>query len=333
MIEREILRGAAAIAAAFAAAAALPAAAQQVEHGVTVQRGWLNARKAIEPLKIQNSSGNQIKGMQRVAITVFNVAFPDDFELKAKSHGVSGMFASSASSRIHTHLDGIDQATRQAITDHAYADFVAQLKSAGFEVIDQQQLAAAAPEITRWKSLPNGSRGRFGTYLAPAGMALHFMPGDTDNRSTSGMFGQQMTAFRSLDRTEAYQRTPYVARDANATAVAVTLVVDYGVYSTSGNRRGFGKKVSTGFEEGATVAAGTVGDDATVVRVWNAHSGGFPTQLTLQQPVISDADIGPADSSPGDFVVRSSPALFTPPAIDVIERANGAIVGAFVEGR
>jgi hypothetical protein len=210
---------------------------------------------------------------------------------------------------------------------------VAQLKSAGFEVVDQAALAAASPEYPTWTALPNGTRGRFGTYVAPTGMKLHFMPGDTDHRATSGMFGQQMTAFRALDRTQAYQRSPYVARDANVNAIAVTLVVDYGVYSSSGNRRGFGKRVSTGFEEGATVAAGILGDDATVVRVWNSHSGGFPTQLTLQQPVISDADIGPADSTPGDFVIQSSPALFTPPALDVIERANGAIVGAFVEGR
>lgn len=310
-----------------------PARAQQVERGVVVQRGWLNTRKTIEPLRVTNSNGSQIKGMQRVAITVFNVAFPDDFTLKAKSGGTFGRMAMSTFSRLHTHLNGIDLGTRQAIADRAYADFVAQLKSAGFEVMDQQQLAAASPEITTWKSLPNGSRGRFGTYVAPTGLALHFMPGDTDSRATSGFLGQQMVGLRALDRTQAYQRSPYVARDANATAIAVTLVVDYGVYSTTGNRRGFGKKVSTGFEEGATIAAGIPGDDATVVRVWNSHSGGFPSQLTLQEPVISDADIGPADSTPGDFIIQSSPSLFKPAAIDVIERANGAIVSAFVEGR
>lgn len=316
---------------------AAPLAAQQIDRGVVVQRGWLNTRKTIEPLVIQNSAGNQIKGMQRVAVTVFNVAFPDDYEVKAKSHGTLGLplvtLVRSDTSRIHTHLNGVDLAARQAIADQAYADFLAQLKGAGFEVVDQQQLAAAAPEIGTWKSLPNGTQGRFGTYVAPTGMALHFMPGDTDNRSTSGMFGQQRAAFRVLDRTEAYQRSPYVARDAGVTAIAVTLVVDYGVYSTSGNRKGFGKKVSTGFEEGATVAAGTAIDNATVVRVWSSKSGGFPTQLTLQQPVISDVDIGPADSTPGEFIVQSSGALFTPPAVDVIERMNGAVVAAFVDAR
>jgi hypothetical protein len=317
--------------------AAGPAVGQELDHGARVQRGWLNIRKAIEPLRVTNSNGSQLKGMQRVAITVFNVAFPNEYEVKAKSSGISRGISfdiiSHNSSRMHTRLAGIDLSTRQEIADQAYADFVAQLKAAGYDVVDQAALAAAAPEYATWAALPNGSQGRFGTYVAPTGMKLRFMPGDTDRRSTSGMFGQQMTAFRVLDRTQAFLRSPYVARDANVNAIAVTLVIDYGVYSTSGNRRGFGKKVSTGFEEGATVAAGILGDDATVVRVWNTHSGGFPTQLTLQQPVISDADIGPAEGTPGDWTIRSTSALFTPPAIDVIERANGAIVGAFVEGR
>jgi hypothetical protein len=325
------------MAAALTLIAAWPAMGQELDHGARVQRGWLNTRLAIEPLRVTNSNGSQLKGMQRVAITVFNVAFPDEFELKANSGGSrSGGFMTMIrhdSSRIHTRLAGIDLESRQQMADRAYADFVTQLKAAGFDVMDQAALAAAAPEYATWTALANGTKGRFGTYVAPTGMKLRFMPGDTDHRSTSGFFGQQMTAFRVLDRTQAFLRSPYVARDANVNAIAVTLVIDYGVYSTTGNRKGFGKKVSTGFEEGATVAAGILGDDATVVRVWNTHSGGFPTQLTLQQPVISDVDIGPAEGTAGDWVIQSKPALFTPPAIDVIERANGAIVGAFVAGR
>ena len=318
------------VAVSLVAGAAL---AQQVEHGTTVQRGWLNTRLAIEPLNIRNSAGDQIKGARRIGITVFDVAFPDEFKLEAKGHGTSLGWVSSSRSTMHTHLSGIDLAARQKIADEAYADFVTQLKAAGFEVLDQAALAAAAPELANWEGQPSGAQGRFGTYVAPAGMTVRLMPGDTAKRATSGMFGQQMVAFRALDRTQAYTRSPYVARDANVTALAVTIVVDYGVYSTSGNRKGFGKKVSTGFEEGATVAAGTAMDTATVVRVWSPKSGGFPTQMTLQQPVISDADIGPAVGDAGDYTINSTAAAFVPAAIDVVERANGAIVTALVAGR
>jgi hypothetical protein len=333
-----MFRSTRAISCLFAVSVAQGAIAQQqIEHGATVQRGWLNQRLAIEPLDVRNSNGDQIKGAHRIGITVFNVSFPDEFRLEASSSGHSAalhMFGSSKST-MHTRLTGIDLAARQRIADAAYADFVAQLTAAGFEVLTPASLAAAAPEFASWTSEPVGMQGRFGTYLAPTGMSVRMMPGDKAQRTSGrgGMFAGTSVAFRGFDRPQAYQRSPYVARDANVTAIAVSLVIDYGVYSTSGNRRGFGRRVSTGFEEGATVAAGTVADTATVVRVWNTHSGGFPTQMTLQQPVISDADIGPANGGDGEYTVTSSPAAFVPAAIDVAERANGAIVQALVDRR
>ena len=234
-------------------------AQQQIEHGATVQRGWLNQRVAIEPLDVRNTSGDQIKGAHRIGITAFNVSFPDEFKLEASSSGRSSALhmLSTAKSTMHTRLTGIDLAARQRIADAAYADFVAQLTSAGFEVLSPAALAAAAPEYARWASETNGFQGRFGTYLAPNGMSLHLMPGDQAQRTSGrgGMFAGTSVAFRGFDRPQAYQRSPYIARDANVTAIAVSLVIDYGVYSTSGNRRGFGKRVSTGFEGGTRTRA------------------------------------------------------------------------------
>jgi hypothetical protein len=321
--------------AAFAAIFGVqPVSAQQIENGVTIQRSWFNSRTAIEPIQVKNTNGDQIRGMQRVAVSVFNVAFPDTFDLKVDSNGTSGslsygsgMMISHRSSELHTNLVGMDLATRQRITDAAYADFVNELKAAGFEVVDQAALIAAAPEINTWESLPSGTQGRFGTYVAPTGMSVHMMPGDTAaKRATSGMFGALNMQMNLASTTQAYKRSAYVARDANTYVLAVSMVVDYAVYSSSGDRRGFGKRVSVDFEEGANVAAGSLSNPATVVRVWNTHSGGFPTFLTLQQPVVSSADIGPYSGSAGTYSVKTNPSLFTPPATDVILRANGAMV-------
>ena len=319
--------------------AAQPAVAQQIEHGTTVQRGWFNTRTAIEPIQVKNLNGSQIKGMQRVAISVFNVEFPDEYHLQAKSSGTTG--AGSASGRmgsvrtvdLTTHLVGMDLVSRQQIADAAYADFVDELKAAGFEVVDHSGLVAAAPEISTWTTQPNGSQGRFGTYVAPTGMSVYPMSGDTKQRESSGMFRQMNLIVNMAATSQAYKRSAYVARDANTYVLAISMVVDYAVYSTSGDRRGFGKRVSAGYEKGAAVAAGTLIDPATTVRVWNTHSGGFPTLLTLQQPVISDAEIGPDTGVPGDWTITTTPKLFTPPALDVIKRANGAIVATLVAGR
>ena len=321
------------IVAGLVLAMGLPAAAQQIERGVTVQRGWFNTRTAIEPIQVKNLNGSQIKGMQRVAISVFNVEFPDEFHLEAKSSGTAGSMGSNYSANLTTHLVGMDLASRQRIADAAYADFVEELKAAGFEVIDHAALVAAAPEISTWTSVPNGYQGRFGTYMAPTGMAVYPMSGDTKKRQSSGMFRQLNQVVTMAATSQAYKRSAYVARDANTYVLAVSIVVDYAVYSTSGDRRGYGKRVSAGFEKGAAVAAGTLIDPATTIRVWNTHSGGFPTLLTLQQPVISDADIGPDTGSPGDWTITTTPALFTPPALDVIRRANGALVSTLVAGR
>ncbi len=321
------------VAAVAALLAAQGARSQEIEKGVTVQRGWLNSRKPIEPIQVKNTNGDQVKGMHKVAISVFNVEFPDEFDLKAVSSGSNGFMASRNSATLHTRLVGMDLAARQRIADAAYADFVGQLKAAGFEVMDHAALLAAAPEMSTWTTLPNGSPGRFGTYVAPSGLAVYPMNGDARKRETSGMF-HQLNQIASLANTsQAYKRSAYVARDADTYVLAVSMVVDYAVYSTSGDRRGFGKRVSAGFEEGAAVAAGTLIDPATTVRVWNTHSGGFPTLLTLQQPVISDADIGPATGSPGDWTITTTPDVFTPAATDVIERANGALVATLVAGR
>lgn len=159
------------------------------------------------------------------------------------------------------------------------------------------------------------------------------MNGDERKRESSGMFRQINQAVSFASTTQAYKRSAYVARDANTYVLAVSLVVDYAVYSTSGDRRGFGKRVSAGFETGAAVAAGTMIDPATTIRVWNTESGGFPTLLTLQQPVISDANIGSDAGSPGEWTITTTPELFTPPATDVIKRVNGALVATLVERR
>lgn len=317
----------------FATIGTQPVAAQQIERGTTVQRGWFNTRAAIEPIQVKNLNGSQIKGMQRVAISVFNVEFPDEYHLEARSSGTAGSMGSVYSANLTTRLVGMDLASRQRIADAAYADFVEELKVAGFEVIDHAALLAAAPEISTWTSMPNGFQGRFGTYLAPTGMAVYPMSGDTKKRQSGGMFHQLNLLANMAATSQAYKRSAYVARDANTYVLAVSIVVDYAVYSTSGDRRGFGKRVSAGFEKGAAVAAGTLIDPATTVRVWNTHSGGFPTLLTLQQPVISDADIGPDTGAPGDWTITTTPALFTRPALDVIKRANGAIVSTLVAGR
>ena len=109
------------------------------------------------------------------------------------------------------------------------------------------------------------------------------------------MFGQQAATFRVLDRPQAFARSPYIAYNGGIGVIAVTLVVDYGVYSSSGETKHRGN-AETGFKLGVTVAAGDVSDHGTMLQYWGPKSGGFPAAAYLQQPIRSDREFGTMSS-------------------------------------
>ena len=315
------------------ALAGASAPAQVRENGVLVQRGFLGQK--LQPNEFQIVHGSEFKGAHRVAISVFNVAFPSHNHFTAKTTGShSGMFgmSSRAASTMDTTLSGVDRATQQRIADRAYAAFVAQLTAAGYEVVDQAELHRLAPELATWAPEPS-DQGRFGTYVAPTGMAIHFLPGDRQKRDSSGMLGQQMLMMgTSLDKSQAFGRSPYIARDANVGIIAVNMIVDYGVYSSSGERmHAFGGGASTAFLPGVALEAGNAVDRGTVIHYWGTHSGGFPAYGLLQVPVRSDRDFRGSGST--DFNIVADPARFEAAADEVVDQGAAKLVAVMAQGR
>jgi hypothetical protein len=314
---------------------ASPALAQVREDGVLVRKGVLG--QTVAPDAFQVAHPVELKGAHRVAIAVFNVAFPDRNHYTAKSSGshsgALARFSTSSQSVMDTSLKGVDQATRQRIADAAYASFVSQLRTAGYEVVDQQAFSRLAPERQTWTAQPNFSQGRFGAYVAPSGMAVYFMPGDAAKRDTSGMFGQQMMAITaSADRPQAFQRSAYLARDADLGVIAVSLVVDYGVYSSSGeNIHAFGGQAATSWRPGVTIAAGNAVDRATAFQFWGPKSGGFPTFAFLQQPIRSARPFAAAGST--DFDIVADASAFEAAANEATTAADAALVALMVQTR
>lgn len=159
-----------------------------------------------------------------------------------------------AKATMQTTMVGIDQATQQRIADAAYVSFVAELARAGFEVVGPEELARLAPEWASWTSEPNFATGRFGTYVAPKGYQVRFLQGDKSQRDTSSKLSAGNTAFRLLDRPQAWSRAAYVAHAAGVGIIGVTMVVDYGVYSSSASVR---EGAETGFVPGVFRAGST----------------------------------------------------------------------------
>ena len=327
----------------FALVFAFRVSAQERVDGAIQKHGFFQQKIAPEEITVEH--GSEFKGAHKVAISVFNVAFPSEFHFAAVSQGHSllGDRSSSAKAYMDTTMTGLDHATQQKIADQAYALFVEQLQGAGYEVVDQAGLARLAPEFTHWNPVPNFSAGRYGTYVAPTGRALYFLQGDTAKRFTGGFFGER-TAFRVLDRPQAFTRSPYLAYDGKIGIIAVTLVVDYGVYSSSGRSNNkVGKSASVGFKPGVTMAAGNFSDSGTMLEYWGPSSGGFPAGAYLQQPIRSEQSFGtvngldPAVKAEGVAIVEckivADPAKFEAAAAEVIGLAVPKLVSVMAAAR
>ncbi len=306
--------------------------------------------KPLGDMQIQHMDG--FRGAKRVAISVFNVAFPNENVQSAKTKRSDSFAFYSAigtamkrtitrekSAYQHTTIDGVDPATRQRIADAAYADFVAQLTAAGYEVVSADDLAKLTPEYTTWTTTPNFSDGRFGSYVAPTGRNVYWLMGDQAKRDTSSQWDKQATMFRALDRTQAYQRSPYLAHDGKIGIIAVTLVVDYGTYKNTGNTKHFGAEMDVSYAPGVTAQAGTFGDSATLAEYWGPDSGGFPAVAFLAAPLTSDVtfikEIGDNSAKDGDSepIIHADPAGFEKGALEVTRAASAKLIGVMVTAR
>ena len=303
------------------------ATAQERKDGAIVGHGAFGRSFAPDEFKLYREG--QLKGVNRVAIAVFDVAFPQENHFTANTRGQNYIMSHASKATMTTHLVGVDAATRQRITDKAYALFVGQLKAAGYEVVEP---AALSPEFAGWASIPNQSLGRLGYYVAPTGQPLRLLQGDAAKRDTSGTFGQLNASFRAFDRPVAFDRSPYVAHDAKVGVIAVTLVLDYGVYSSSGEKKGMGH-ASADFAPGVSAAAGDLIDHGSLLQYWSPSSGGFPVVALLQQPIRSAKPIGELTGAPGDWTMQADPRRFEAAADEVVAEAAPKFVSLIASKR
>jgi hypothetical protein len=317
------------------------AQAQRVNGAIQDHTYFFNHPVAPQEMQILHQS--EFKGAHKVAISVFNVAFPSEQHLVATTKGrsVLGGLSSSARAYMDTSLTGVDKATQQRIADKAYALFVQQLTEAGYEVVDQTELGRLAPEFKTWDALPNFTRGRYGAYVAPTGQAVRFLQGDAAKRDVSGVFANQTASIgRQLDHPVAFGRSPYIAHDGNLGVIAVTLIVDYGVATTTGEKRRLGGSAETGFAPGVNIAAGSFGDQGSLLAYWGPKSGGFPAYAFIQQPVHSDLPFGSAKAliegvktSANEVSVVADPAKFEAAADDAVGKAIPKLVSVMAANR
>lgn len=145
------------------------------------------------------------KGVNQVVIASFKVAFIDS---KKEAQKAGSGFGGRSSAEIK--LSGLSTPTMQQVTDAAYADFVAQLRAAGYQIADRSVLlnypdfAKANKETSplRQEASFFGSSNEL-TYVAPNDIKnLYFFMGETDKTGGFGFSNPSIVASQFADKNK-----------------------------------------------------------------------------------------------------------------------------------
>ncbi len=279
---------------------------------------------------------------KRVALAGFKVVFVNETFARAtvRASYLPGRDTSGASAAMQVNLAGVDAATLQALTDQAYARFIAQLRAAGREVMT---VADAKWDYSEFQTAPlpaEVSEGDTkGSAFAPAGMPLWF----------------QLAEFGGPRLDQANSRAMGTAsfKAGAPIMLAVTVVVDFAQMASSGNRSGL---VARSAEVGTTLAMSVRRIDTRLVRAEEAKGGivykGDDAWLRLTKPLVTDLEFAVLEvaekdhgSGVGGFLSRAfvgtgktafrraetSNGEYSKAATAVLERATGTLAKLFAE--
>jgi hypothetical protein len=229
-----------------------------------------------------------LPGNKRVAVAGFRVAFITSNTATAQVRGsyLPGRDTSGASSTLVVTLAGVDHATMQALTDRAYADFLAQMRLTGREILPQEDLREFLAGVDVSPSAPGKPytkevNSQTAMVFSPTGMPLWFHNGDIA-WSDKGPFDQKN--LRSLAE---------YSNKLNAIVVAPLIVVDFARMSSSGNQSGL---VSNSAETGAALEMRVSGFTSRVTRSEETRGGlvmkGDDAHVSMTRGFVSDMKFG-----------------------------------------
>ena len=251
------------------------------------------------------AEGQALKGIKRVAVPLFSIDFVTADSEKAETSGFAA--AGRATSISAYKLKGVNQPDFQALTDAAYARFMADLQAAGIETVPADRLQASP---TYRKLVASGKPAPVlrddGMMLAPAGMALYGFSQAASGGSKPGLFNALSTMGSSFAAVGSAFDTIELAKELEASVVEVQLLVQF-VQLTNENKGFLGRLAGS-----ATVSAKVYPSIASAsYSVQSATRG----SLTLKQPLALD---------PAVFTeVRSAPTT----AMDVAGTVVAGLIG------
>lgn len=265
---------------ALAAACLLISAAAQAKEApepFALQPGTELTAGADSTLDWSNSAA--FKGVRRVVVPEFSIEF-----LQGNAAGSS---AGKASVAQQWRLEGVGPAEFQAITDAAYAQLLATLQAAGFDVVGAQTMRAH-PAFAKMQAQgkPSGHATGAGLAMAPAGMLV--MPlGTVGQRSDGGALGGALKTLQTFSAVSSAISggfdTQEMARGLDATVLQLHLAVDF---SQVGAKRGLLQRMS-GKAEVSGKAQPSIAAGAQVRFMTPATQG---ATLQLARPLLLPED-------------------------------------------
>lgn len=252
------------------------------------------ARAAVD---VGTDNVSAVQGAKRVVIAEFGVEFYT--QIYAQDHASGGGFGGSVA-MVTATLEGVDDAAMQAITDQAYADTVAALQSAGYEVVDQAALAAnvnwqaqlkkyglEAP-FTFSDSTFGAKNPQISKIFAPAGMKA-FLSSSTGR----GSLGQRVDSQNQSRGVQAGE----IAKALDANLLHIHYLASFGI--TSKPKRGWG--IVLGTKSRASIQSSPVllpqdtewqiNGPSGARTFTTSHRARFGGAIYLDDPAIAEPDI------------------------------------------
>lgn len=155
---------------------ALPAAAKEIIAGVPMDASFNAAERQATMLNIADGGKPALQGLQRAAISSFQVQFVTKGAAGASSYEIGR--SGRAGTNVVVTLTGVGAPDFQALTDKLYDDFVTDLTAMGIDVVPAAQvLAAPAYQKMAASGSPSPTDTRtkdtWSTVYAPAGLAVY----------------------------------------------------------------------------------------------------------------------------------------------------------------
>lgn len=273
---------------------------------LVVMAGGASAQDPIEIKDISGfGSGKFKKSPKKIYIAQFRVNFQLLFSQVETAQGGStlgGGYRGDAQAGLTMAVKGVSSEDLQEITDKLYQDYIAKIKSAGYELVTADE-ASSAKEFDGWERKMGGklNEAQYPGYITatPTGFEYYAKKTKADGREKSTFT----------------DNTLKISNNVKATAIKVNIVVPFVEDAESGASKALGKTIGglakvvlrpyLRVEKDIVGTSGTFSTDAAVTKVTYAFMEGMGTQAISNLQLKDDIAI------PGIFEDKKYKAIET----------------------